>query len=93
MCITRAELEKKIEELRSLKALKEETENELKALEREVITYMTENELTEEITNTAKITYKPQSRTSLDKEKLTEVLGEDLKPFEMVTTYSVLRIK
>ena len=37
MCITRAELEKKIEELRSLKALKEETENELKALEHEVI--------------------------------------------------------
>lgn len=93
MCITRAELEKKIEELRSLKALKEETENELKALEYEVISYMRENELTEEITNTAKITYKPQSRTTLDKEKLTEVLGDDLKPFEKVTTYSVLRIK
>lgn len=55
MCITRAELEKKIEELRSLKALKEETENELKALEHEVISYMTENELTEEITNTASL--------------------------------------
>lgn len=55
MCITRAELEKKIEELRSLKALKEETENELKALEYEVISYMKENELTEEITNTAKL--------------------------------------
>ena len=93
MCITRAELEKKIEELRSLKALKEETENELKALEYEVISYMKENELTEEITNTAKITYQPQSRTTLDKEKLTEVLGDDLKPFEKVTTYSVLRIK
>lgn len=93
MCITRAELEKKIEELRSLKALKEETEDELKALEYEVISYMKENELTEEITNTAKITYKPQSRTTLDKEKLTEVLGDDLKPFEKVTTYSVLRIK
>lgn len=93
MCITRAELEKKIEELRSLKALKEETENELKALEYEVISYMKENELTEEITNTAKITYKPQSRTTLDKEKLTEVLGDDLKPFEKITTYSVLRIK
>lgn len=37
MCITRNELEKKIEELRSLKALKEETENELKALEHEVM--------------------------------------------------------
>lgn len=70
MCITRNELEKKIEELRSLKALKEETENELKALEHEVISYMTENELTEEITNNAKITYKPQSRTTLDKAKL-----------------------
>ena len=93
MCITRAELEKKIEELRSLKALKEETENELKALEYEVISYMKENELTEEITNTAKITYKPQSITTLYKEKLTEVLGDDLKPFEKVTTYSVLRIK
>lgn len=90
MCITRNELEKKIEELRSLKALKEETENELKALEHEVISYMTENELTEEITNNAKITYKPQSRTTLDKAKLTEVLGDDLKSYEKVTTYSVL---
>ena len=78
MCITKIELEKKIEELRSLKALKEETENELKALEREVISYMT---------------YKPQSRTTLDKKKLEEVLGDDLKPYEKVTTYSVLRIK
>ena len=93
MCIKKVELESKVQELRSLKALKEETENELKALEYEVISYMKENELTEEITNTAKITYKPQSRTTLDKEKLTEVLGDDLKPFEKVTTYSVLRIK
>ena len=41
----------------------------------------------------AKITYKPQSRTSLDKEKLTEILGDDLKPFEKTTTYNVLRVK
>lgn len=93
MCITKKELEKKIEEMRSLKALKEETENEIKALEYEVISYMTENNLTEEITNTAKVTYKPQSRTTLDKKKLEEVLGDDLKPYEKVTFYSVLRIK
>jgi hypothetical protein len=93
MCITKKELEKKIEEMRSLKALKEETENEIKALEHEVIFYMTENNLTEEITNTAKVTYKPQSRTTLDKKKLEEVLGDDLKPFEKTTFYSVLRIK
>ena len=93
MCITKNELEKKIEELRSLKALKEETENELKALEFEVISYMKENNLTEEITNNAKVTYKEQSRTTLDKKKLEEVLGDDLKPYEKVTKYSVLRIK
>lgn len=93
MCITKKELEKKIEEMRSLKALKEETENEIKALEHEVIFYMTENNLTEEITNTAKVTYKPQSRTTLDKKQLEEVLGDDLKPYEKTTFYSVLRIK
>ena len=93
MCIKKTELEKKIEEMRSLKALKEELENELKAVEHEVISYMTENNLTEEITNNAKITYKEQSRTTLDKAKLTEILGDDLKPYEKVTSYKVLRVK
>ena len=73
MCIKKAELESKVQELRSLKALKEETENELKAVEREIISYMVENGIDTEITDTAKITYKPQSRTSLDKKKLTEI--------------------
>ena len=93
MCITKNELEKKIEELRSLKALKEETENELKLLENEVIFYMKEHNLTEEITNNAKVTYKSQSRTTLDRKKLEEDLGESLKPYEKVTFFSVLRIK
>lgn len=93
MCIKKAELESKVQELRSLKTLKEETENELKAVEREIISYMVENGIDTEITDTAKITYKPQSRTSLDKDKLTEILGDDLKPFEKTTTYNVLRVK
>lgn len=93
MCITKAELEKKVNELRSLKAMAEELQNELKSVEREVIDYMTENNLTEEITDSAKITYKQQSRTTLDKEKLTEILGDDLKPYEKTTSYKVLRIK
>ena len=93
MCIKKVELESKVQELRSLKALKEETENELKAVEREIISYMLENGIDTEITDTAKITYKPQSRTTLDKEKLTEILGEDQKPFEKTTTYNVLRVK
>ena len=93
MCIKKVELESKVQELRSLKALKEETENELKAVEREIISYMVENGIDTEITDTAKITYKPQSLTTLDKEKLTEILGDDLKPFEKTTTYNVLRVK
>lgn len=93
MCIKKVELESKVQELRSLKALKEETENELKAVEREIISYMVENGIDTEITDTAKITYKPQSRTTLDRDKLTEVFGEDLKPFEKTTTYNVLRVK
>nr|DAG68025.1 MAG TPA: hypothetical protein [Bacteriophage sp.] len=54
---------------------------------------MKENETDTEITDTAKITYKEQSRTTLDKEKLTEILGDDLKPFEKTTSYRVLRVK
>lgn len=93
MCIIKGELENKVQELRSLKTMKEELEGELKAVEREIISYMTEKELDTEITDTAKITYKPQSRTTLDKTKLTEILGDDLKPFEKVTSFKVLRIK
>ena len=93
MCMTKTELETKVNELRSLKAMKEELESELRVVETEIISYMTEKGIDTEITDTAKITYKPQSRTSLDKEKLAEVLGDDLKPFEKVTSYNVLRIK
>lgn len=93
MCMTKAELENKVNELRNLKAMKEELENEVKEAEREIISYMTEKGIDTEITDTAKITYKPQSRTTLDKTKLSEILGDDLKPFEKVTSYNVLRIK
>ncbi len=93
MCITKKELENKVQELRSLKAMKEELENELKAVEREIISYMTENDLDTEITDTAKITYKNQSRTAFDKDKLKQVVGENLKPYEKVSTFKVLRIK
>lgn len=93
MCCTKKELDSKVQELRSLKTMKEELEGELKAVEREIVSYMTENGIDTEITDTAKITYKPQSRTTLDKDKLKEIFGEDLKPFEKVSIFNVLRIK
>ena len=93
MCIAKYQLESKVQELRQLKTMKEELENELKSVEREIISYMTENNLDTELTDTANITYKLQSRTNLDKDKLKVALGDDLKPFEKVTNFSVLRIK
>ena len=93
MCITKKELESKVQEFRCLKTMKEELDNELKAVEHSIIEYMTENGLEIETTETAKITYKSQSRTTLNKEKLTEVLGADLKPFEKTTSFNVLRVK
>lgn len=93
MCITKSELEVRVNELRELRAMKEELESEVKAVERDIITYMTEHAIDTEITDTAKITYKPQSRVTIDKDKLKEILGEDLKPFEKVSRFNVLRIK
>ena len=93
MCMTKQELEKKVNELRSLKTMKEELENEVKAVEFEIISYMNEKGIDTEITDTAKITYKEQTKTTLNKDALVEVLGEDLKPFEKTTSYSVLRVK
>lgn len=92
MCMTKKELENKINELRSLRALQQETADELKAIEVEIIDYMKENNLDTEITDTAKVTYKPQTRTTLDKKRLEEDLG-DLTDYEKVTTYNVLRVK
>lgn len=90
--MNKKELERKVAEIRSLKALKEETENALKALENEVISYMNENNIEEEFSETSKITYLSQERRTLDRDKVKEFVG-DLTPFEKVTTFRVLRIK
>ena len=90
--MTKAELEKKVEEIRKNKAMAEEASNIQKASEQEVISYMNENNLTEEFIDSAKITYKEQTRSTLDKKRLEEDLGS-LEEYTNTTTYSVLRIK
>lgn len=92
MCMTKLELEATVKEIRKYKAIAEEATNIQKALENEVIAYMNENGLTEEFTDSSKITYKPQCRTALDKEKLVEDLGS-IEKYEKTTQYNVLRIK
>ena len=92
MCMTKKELEEKIEEIRRYKAMAEEATNIQKALEHEISSYMEENNLTEEFTDSAKISYKEQTRKSLDKKMLESKLG-DLTKYEKVTSYKVLRIR
>lgn len=92
MCISKAELDKKVQEIRKYKAMAEEAAEIQKALEAEVITYMVENGLDTEITDSAKITYKSQTRSTLDKKRLEEDLGS-LEEYTKITAYNVLRIK
>ena len=92
MCISKSELENKVQEIRRYKAMAEEATEIQKSLEAEVITYMVENNIDTEITDTAKITYKSQTRATLDKKRLEEDLGS-LEEYTKVTEYSVLRIK
>ena len=63
MCISKAELEKKVQEIRRYKAMAEEAAEIQKALEAEVITYMVENGIDTEITDSAKITYSYYSQS------------------------------
>jgi len=92
MTITVNELNARVSEVRSLKALKEETENAIKALEMDIIGFLTGNNITEYIGTDYKATYKPQSRATLDRARLENDLG-NLTDYEKVTTFNVLRIK
>lgn len=92
MCISKADLENRVQEIRRYKAMAEEAANIQHSLEAEVIAYMVENNLTEEFTDSAKISYKSQIRATLDKKKLEEDLGS-LEEYTTVTQYNVLRIK
>ena len=91
-CISKKELENKVQEIRRYKAMAEEAAEIQKALEAEVIAYMVENNIDTEITESAKITYKLQTRSTLDKKRLEEDLGS-LEEYTNVTEYNVLRIK
>lgn len=51
MCITVAAMNEKMAEVQGLKRLKEETEDAIKALEREIIEFLTENEADCKTTN------------------------------------------
>lgn len=104
MCITKKELNEKVAEIRSLKALKEETEETIKALEFEVISFLQETEecaaqdkkgnpIRQYIGADYKATFATQSRETVDKTKVKSLLSdEEYQKVSKVSTYNVLRI-
>ncbi len=94
MCITKSELDKKVQEYREMKTLLEQVQNEVDAIKSEITLYMVENEKSEEITVDGKVTYKDSSRSSFNEDALKEALNtNDLKPYKKTSTFKVLRVK
>lgn len=106
MCIAKKELNEKMAEIQSLKKLKEETEDTIKALEREVIEFLEENEeeckttndkgkeILKFIGNLFTATLAEQSRETIDKEKVKKLLDdEEYQKVRKVSTFPVLCIK
>lgn len=105
MCVTVKEMNETMEEIQSLKRLKEETEAAISALERKVIDFLTENEenckttnksgkeVLQYIGNVCKATYSEQSRETVDKAEVKKILSDDeYQQVSKVSTYKVLRI-
>lgn len=104
MCISKETLNERMAEIQQLKRLREETDDAIKALERDVIEFlleMAECETTDKKGNTVykfigtvhKATYSPQTRETVDKTAVKLLLSdEDYLKVSKVSTYQVLRI-
>ena len=92
MCKTMNELEKIVADYRSLKALKDELEEELKAVEREILGYMDANEKLTETGNNFTVKLSTCERRTLDSKRLEADLGS-LAEYQRISQYRRLYIK
>ncbi len=92
MCTTIKELEQIISDYRGLKAMKEQLEEELKAVEREIIGYMDSNEKLTETGNDFTVKLSTCERRTLDIKRLEEDLGS-LADYQRVSQYRRLYVK
>lgn len=105
MCMTKNELNKTVEELRSLKTLKEETEQEIRMLESRIIEFLNETEECEAVDKNGKpirqyigtdykATYSMQTRENVNKEAVKNLLNEEqFASVRTESTFGVLRIR
>ena len=92
MCTTMNELESVVADYRSLKALKEQVEEELKAVEREIIGYMDSNEKLTETGKDFTVKLSICERRTLDSKRLEADLGS-LTEYQRVSQYRRLYVK
>lgn len=92
MCRTMNELEKVVADYRGLKALKEQVEEELKAVEREIIGYMDSNEKLTETGKDFTVKLSTCERRTLDSKQLEADLGS-LAEYQRISQYRRLYIK
>ena len=92
MCRTMNELEKVVADYRSLKAMKEQLEEEMKAAEREIIGYLDSNEKLSETGNDFTVKISTCERRTVDTKKLEADLGS-LAEYQRVSQYRRLYVK
>ena len=92
MCRTMKELENVVADYRSLKAMKEQLEEELKAVEREIIGYMDATEKLTETGNDFTVKLSTCERRTLDSKRLEADLGS-LAEYQRISQYRRLYVK
>ena len=93
MCTTTMnELEKVVADYRSLKALKEDLDAQIKDIEREIIGYMDTNEKLTETGKDFTVKVSTCERRTIDPRKLEEDLGS-LAEYQRVSQYRRLYVK
>lgn len=92
MCRTMKELERVVADYRSMKAMKEQIEEELKAVEREIIGYLDSNEKLTETGNDFTIKLSTCERRTVDTKRLEADLGS-LAEYQRISQYRRLYVK
>lgn len=92
MCRTMNELEKVVADYRSLKTKKEQLESELRDAEREIISYLDNNEKISETGSDFTVKVATCERHTLDSKRLEEDLGS-LSEYQRISQYRRLYVK
>ena len=105
MSMTVKEMNEKMQEIQEWKKTKEQAEQIISALEKEVIDFLQENEdeckttnkkgveILQYISNMCKATYSPQERETVNKDEVKKLLSDkDYQKVSKISRYNVLRI-